>query len=121
MKSYHLKPIIMKKIIVLIFICFFSSLNSETQAASIEKKKIEFHSDLNNVKQIENPINSTPFLSKLSYKTATIDQDGSCTVVIYVYGPLGEPLGTFEGTSWISCDLALSYALSKMLEVFQLD
>ena len=93
-------------------------MNSETQAASIEKKKAEFQTDLTSSNKIENLFNTNPLLSKLNYKITNIDQAESCTVVIYVYGPLGEPLGTFEGTSWISCDLALSYAIGRMLEVF---
>lgn len=114
-KSYPLKLLIMKKIIVLICICFLSSLNSETHAASVEQKKTEFQANLTSNNKIENLFSTNPFLSELNYKITNIDQIESCTVTITVYGPLGEPFGTYTGTSWISCDFALQYALTEML------
>jgi hypothetical protein len=37
-----------------------------------------------------------------------------CIVTITVTGPLGEPLGTYTGESYISCSLALQYALNQL-------
>ena len=108
----------MKKIIILLFIGFFSVLNIDTYAASIEKDKTEFK-NLQISKYVnEDLLNCNPILSKLSCGFENINhEDGSCTVTIYVYGPLGEPYGTFTGTSWISCEMALSYAVAQMLAV----
>lgn len=118
MIDYHQKINLMKKIIILFFICFFSSLHIDTYAASIEKNKTEFQ-DLQISKYVnEDHLISNLFLSELSYGVTNVDQeDGSCTVTIYVYGPLGEPYGTFTGTSWISCEMALAYAVGQMLAV----
>lgn len=116
MLNYHQKINLMKKIIILLFICFFATLHIDTYAASIEKNKTEFH-DLQISKYVnEDQLISIPFLSEFNYRVMSIDQeDGSCTVTIYVYGPLGEPYGSFTGTSWFGCEQALSYAIAQML------
>jgi hypothetical protein len=107
----------MKKIIIFLSICFISSLNIDAYAASIEQNKTEFQDFQKINTDIENQLISNPFLSKINYKITNIDQVESCTVTITVFGPLGEPYGTFTGTSWISCDMALSYAIARLLEV----
>lgn len=76
------------------------------------------------VKTVETKIEKTKVeISSLTFGNKTVSynseiKEGECWVTITVYGLLGEPLGTYTGHSWISCQLALQYALTDMLVDF---
>lgn len=52
--------------------------------------------------------------------TYTVKKDNTnveeCWITIVVYGPLGEPFGTYTGHSWISCYLAMQYAIDDLID-----